>query len=135
MPIAETTQYVIKCLSAGLPPEQVAARVGKTVEEVLEIQRLHKAETAAMENSGHNALVNIVFETCSIYRALGESIKTVAVALDNSASIEDLMQHGLSQEQATQIVNNFIILRQVRPGNLAELIKQAEQAVAASRGN
>lgn len=117
--------YILKFLQAGLPVKIVAARLGITEGEVLQRFERMKQQVQAVHSSGYVDLCAQFDNLCLQYSLLGESLKLIASALDQTAQPDQIREAIVPNDpDATvgNLVKNFIILRPFVARNPLEVV-------------
>ena len=104
--------YLIMCKGAGLPDEQIAGRLGITVEQLRE-KWTRLLNRLSGQINGDADFRSQFAHLAGHYQLLGESLKIIANALSNQPSLEEI-EAVLTEDKkqsAEAILQNFLIFR------------------------
>lgn len=117
--------YLLKLMTAGVPADTIAKRLGITPEEVHQRWALLQEKMKALQKSGYQALVDQFTMLCAQYQLLGESLKIIAGALGNEVSPEEVKASIVANpEQTYQNLAQYIILHPFVPVSPEESLKR-----------
>jgi hypothetical protein len=121
----DSLQYLIRCKSAGIPNDQIAGRLGISIEEV-EKQWKQAVQTSLRSSNGFQDFVNQFTTLAHQYQLVGESLKVFANCLSNTPSIEEIRNvlTDDKEESALAILSSFLVFRAFQYQDVEELIKK-----------
>lgn len=103
--------YFLKLVSGGWTPQRICSRLQITPAQFEEkFSRLVAAHQSQLVN-GHAALIAFAGVFASQYMQLGESMKLIAMSIDNQVTEAELVAIGITVEQARKVMSAFIVLR------------------------
>lgn len=105
--------YLIKLKGAKIPDKYIAKRLNITLEEVDRRWKAIQASTESASANGYSYLIEVANHLCWHYQEIGEKLKVVATALNNTPSlghIQRVVEAGDPATAAERLVKAFMIL-------------------------
>lgn len=127
--LSSSDEHLIKLKSAGISDAIIAKKLSIPESEVS--QRYHQIwkHLSGLQGNGYIHLSERFTNLCQQYQSMGESLKTIAYALSDHISDEDLsrMVTGDRQETMDNLRQNCIILKAFVPPSPEEEIESTSQ--------